>query len=741
MNISSNEKNGNDFPKNALLIRVKAKLPPAIKAKLKRLGAVWLEAYQGYATPLAQRSSMEALLDPWKLQIEVSEIPIDDKLFTAVGKAKNNRELKISILHEKIYRESTQLMCDIYAYDKSLSESDFDTKPPSENKSSIQVQTETVFYERRQAILSQRKELELLTTENGSIIHGEDPFEVDENGLWHVDEGGKTWISSPIQITARIRDEDGLNHGKLIEFDDADGVHHTWPMPMEMLAKDCAEFRSTLMNAGLEISTSPRARQLLADYVQRSSPVTTARCVSRTGWYKQGFVLPGLNIGDLGKENIVIQGKTYHFVAYAISGTLLDWQEHVADFCVGNSRLIFSVSASFAGPFLYLMEMESGGFHFYSYSSSGKTTTLRASSSVYGSKDFMRKWKSTINGLEGIAFQHNDTILCLDEMAEMSPFEVGDAAYMLANGSGKNRAKADGGLRDPLTWRVLFLSSGEIGLSTHMEQAGKKSKAGQEIRLAEIPADTGEHGLFEELHGFPNGSIFADTLAKNAQKYYGVAGREFLKILTQNIPDAKAFIKKAMEGFLKEALPPNATGQIHRVAARFALVAAAGEFATTYNITRNLGKDGLAAIGWNPGDAHRAALKCFNDWLAAFGSTNIQEVTQLLADVEYFLEQHGESRFTDWYANHPDVASTGYRTHHRSGFRKHTSEGMEFYIFPETFKREICKGRDEKFVKQTLYGRGLLKKDPEGKFTCSAKPVSEAKSKRFYVIVSSQIEK
>jgi uncharacterized protein (DUF927 family) len=66
---------------------------------------------------------------------------------------------------------------------------------------------------------------------------------------------------------------------------------------------------------------------------------------------------------------------------------------------------------------------------------------------------------------------------------------------------------------------------------------------------------------------------------------------------------------------------------------------------------------------------------------------------------------------------------------------------MEFYIFPETFKREICKGREERFVKQALYDRGLLKKDAEGKFTCSAKPISEAKSRRFYVIVSSQTEK
>ena len=108
------------------LIRVKEKLPPTIKAKLKRLGALSLRGISRICTPLPLKSSIEALLDPWKVQIEVSEIPIDDKLFTAVGRAKNNRELKISILHDKIYWESRQLMCDIYAYDKSLSESDFD---------------------------------------------------------------------------------------------------------------------------------------------------------------------------------------------------------------------------------------------------------------------------------------------------------------------------------------------------------------------------------------------------------------------------------------------------------------------------------------------------------------------------------------------------------------------------------------------------------------------------------------
>ena len=735
--IPPEEQRGNDSSKkNAFLIRVKAKLPTPIKAKLKRLGAVWLEAYQGYAVPIEQKGPLENLLDPWKTLVRISEVEIDPKSFTPAGKAQNGKETKISILQEQIHRESMQLMCDIRAYDLSLSESDFDAKPTRENKTEAQIQIEATFYERRQALLGRRKELESLAAENIGMNHGDNPFLLDETGLWHFGEEGKTWISSPIQVTARIRDENGLNHGKLLEFDDADGIHHTWPMPMEMLAGDCSEFRSTLMNAGMEISTFSRARQWLTDYVQRSAPSCTARCVSRTGWHKNGFILPDMNFGNLGQEKVLIQGKTCNFRGYCVSETLLDWQTNVADLCVGNSRLIFAASVGFAGPLLHLMEAEPGGFHFCSHSSSGKTTALRVGASLYGGKEFMRKWKATVNGLETIAFQHNDTLLCLDEMGEMSAFELGDAAYMLANGSGKNRARADGGLREPLTWRVLFLSSGEIGLAAHMEQAGKKAKTGHEIRLAEIPADTGKHGLFEELHGFTNGSVFADTISKNAQKYYGTAGREFLKRLTAELEGAKAFIKNAMNTFLLDAIPEKASGQIHRVAGRFALVAAAGELAIHYNITRLPGKDGLASIGWDEGIAHQASLKCFQDWVEAFGGPGLQEKTQLLANVRYFLEQHEESRFTDWQANNPDAVPSGSRTHHRAGFRRHTVEGTEFYIFPETFKRDICKGREEKFVKQTLYEHGLLKKDPQGKFTCSAKPASEAKSRRFYVLIS-----
>ncbi|WP_457589305.1 DUF927 domain-containing protein, partial [Legionella pneumophila] len=48
-----------------------------------------------------------------------------------------------------------------------------------------------------------------------------------------------------------------------------------------------------------------------------------------------------------------------------------------------------------------------------------------------------RLWRSTTNGLEGLAALHNDGLLILDELSQMDPREAGEAAYLLANGQGK----------------------------------------------------------------------------------------------------------------------------------------------------------------------------------------------------------------------------------------------------------------------------------------------------------------
>lgn len=501
------------------------------------------------------------------------------------------------------------------------------------------------------------------------------------------------FICSRLNITAYARDDANQNHGRLLEFKDIDNCHHEWAMPMELLAGDGTRYREELLSMGLRIAPGSRARQLLTYYIQSSKPRARARCVIRTGWHNTCFVLPDQTIGNTGKERVILQATSPSFPDYTVTGNLIEWKESVSRLCIGNSRLIFSLSIAFAAPLLNLLGLENGGFHFRGASSTGKTTALYVAASAWGSKDYVQRWRATTNGIEALAAGHNDALLCLDELSQVDSNMAGEIAYMLANGVGKVRADRHGHSRKKALWRVLFLSTGEISLADHMIEAGKKARAGQEVRIVDIPVDTHKYGLFECLHGHSNGAAFSQALIQACQTFHGTPAREFLKLLIENRETAVSLIKKFSDEFMNAFVSANADGQVYRVARRFASVAAAGELATSFGIT-----------GWGNGDALHAAKACFLDWLKSRGGMGSQEEQAILSQVRHFFEQHGESRFTPW------EASTDHKTINRAGYRKKGEDGeMEFFVLLETFKTEIASGFDHKLVGNICLKNGLLK--------------------------------
>jgi hypothetical protein len=157
----------------------------------------------------------------------------------------------------------------------------------------------------------------------------------------------------------------------------------------------------------------------------------------------------------------------------------------------------------------------------------GKSTALHVAGSVWGGGDtngYVRSWRATANALEGVCLSHSDTLLCLDVLSQLAARDAGEAAYMLANGSGKSRSSRDGSARKAAKWRVLFLSSGEIGLADKVAEdgRGKRLVAGQEIRIVDVAADAGAGmGMFENLHDFPSAEAFARHLRSAACQHYG----------------------------------------------------------------------------------------------------------------------------------------------------------------------------------------------------------------------------
>lgn len=412
------------------------------------------------------------------------------------------------------------------------------------------------------------------------------------------------WLCSPLEVTARTTDGNGHRWGYLLEWLDDDKRSHCWPVPAEMLIGQGEEHLKILSDGGLVIATNHKAKDHLIHYIRSSAPDQRARCTDHLGWHDGAFVLPDKVIGEA-EERIVYEAPSGIRHSFAQKGTMEEWRQNVALPATGNSRAVFAISCAFAPVLLKLMEEDSGGFNLYGESSSGKTTLLRMAASVWGSPSYVRRWRATANGLEGLAQQHNDGLLILDELAQVNPKEAGESAYTLGNGSGKTRCSREGIAKKAAQWRLLYLSSGEITLSDHVRSSGNGDvKAGQEIRLVDIPVDAGQGmGAFENLHDSENASDFSRKLTDTSAKSYGTAGIAFVEAIIDNLSIVPECLSQC-RSFVKELMPPCASGQVERVAMRFALVALAGELAASFDIT-----------GWNEAEAANAVKQCFNAWL------------------------------------------------------------------------------------------------------------------------------
>ncbi|MFM0053629.1 DUF927 domain-containing protein [Caballeronia grimmiae] len=469
-------------------------------------------------------------------------------------------------------------------------------------------------------------------------------------------------------------------------------------MPMELLKGDGADVRGELARLGLDLAPGYKPRNKLLEYITNARPDARARCVARTGWHQHVFVLPERTIGQA-SERVLFRSDTFQR-HYSQAGTLADWQANVARYCIGNSRLLLAVSTAFAAMLLHPAGQESGGLNFVGPSSTGKTTALYVASSVFGGAGYLQRWRATANGLEALAALHNDALLVLDELAQVDPREAGEIAYMLANGSGKARAARTGTARPRQSWRLLFLSAGEIGLAQHMRDGGKKIKAGQEVRLVDVSADAGAgHGLFDQLHECDNGGALSSLLIENAATYYGSAALAFLKAATGDLTALIQWLHDDIRAFVAGNLPANAGGQAQRVCQRFALIGLAGEYATANGVTR-----------WPEGAAFEAAARCFAEWLDARGSAGNQERAAILSQVKAFIELHEESRFSDL------GVVDDRRTLNRAGFRRGDGNGgVEYLVLPEVYSRELCAGYEPKAVSKVLIEAGWLKPASDGR--------------------------
>ena len=376
------------------------------------------------------------------------------------------------------------------------------------------------------------------------------------------------------------------------------------------------------------------------------------------------------------------------------------------------------LGTSFAAPLLPIINIESGGFHLVGVTSKGKTTILSVAASVTGIKD-LPQWRTTTNGLESTATAFNHLCLPLDEIGQADPKDVGNIAYMLANGQGKARMKKDLTNRKPKTWQLMVLSSGEFGLGTYMKQANITLKGGQEVRLPDVPAlpEGSKYGCFETIHGADTAEQFVVGLEAAVKANHGTALDAFLSRLVIDAADPMFVGNLAKQVHLVAAKLSEGTkdSAIGRVAKRFALVQVLLGLAHKYEVI--------------PLEIEQewGISTCFKDWLTARGGDGSIEVKQAIERIEHLLVTN---EFSDRVFDLRDGDTKTVRN--LLAYRKVGVEGdtEEFWVPTTVFDKEFVVGVNKAELVKELQRLGLLLASSDGRPTLERR-VNGKKSRYF----------
>ncbi len=560
------------------------------------------------------------------------------------------------------------------------------------------------------------------------------PYKMTSDGLFSEKEVGRgenkslVWlkISGPFEVVGRARDASGSGWSRLLRWSDEDGASHTTSVSDAEMHSDATTLAARVADNGLMISPNSAARASIVDYLSGATPRDRITVVHRTGWHTLGdrhvFVLPDRTYGPTG-EPVILQGANaaQH---YSQAGNIDEWRQHVSALASGHKRALFAISTALAGALLGVFGFEGGGIHYVGPSSKGKSTLIYLAASVWGAptgeKGFVRTWRATANALESLAALHTDTLLPLDELGQIDAYEAGAAVYALATGIGKGRAGRTGEWRPAKSWRVMVMSTGEIGLGDKIAEIGRRVRAGQEVRLLEVRAvsDGGEFGVFDHAGSFGDAAALANEIKRASHTFYGVAGPAFIAEIAPRHDEVRDDLAQMKEHFIRSSVPKGADGQVQRAAERFALIAAAGEMATH-----------LGIVAWEPGEAVAAAQAIFAEWIAARGGAGAKEELDAVVRVREFLAVHGETRFDP-----VDPSDFSKPALNRVGYRRGQGKNREWLIFADAWKTTICAGSNATFVARVLAERGMLRRGP-GEFSRKER-VGRDGTVRVYVVTS-----
>ncbi|EDX7654142.1 TPA: DUF927 domain-containing protein [Escherichia coli] len=478
---------------------------------------------------------------------------------------------------------------------------------------------------------------------------------------------------------------------------------------------------SFLQGHDVQLTQTSEAKRWLAQYLlsdraydQHGNPCGDLPkwvVADKPGWLDSGaYLLPnGEIIGDAGNVIVDLELQSKHADS-SVSGTVDSWVENVGSLLHGNDTALLAVGASLASVLVGVLGVSGFGIHLYGQSSGGKTSSCYPAMSVLGlPEDRLSTWKSTPLGLTLLARCSNDALMTLDEVKLVEPKHIEAAIYSVFSQRSKMQGSKEGVFRPEYSWRNVVLSTGELAVDAFMRvKTGMDIDAGALVRLVQV-----RHRPFGNLHGFANGSAFADHLRAASCENFGAVGRWWIECLVKNKDEVRADFSKIKERWNGRG----GHGQRQRVAEYFAVIEAA---LTLPSKTLKLDVKACQSV----------LDSFYAEWVDDFskGGNGSHEEALLVERLEAVLSQQG--KFLTKTAN-----DQAYQQHELWGYFHDRGDVREYLVFPAVFRDRICGTIDSTVAAKLLAERGLLRRLPSGRnMTVALVAGGHPSKRRFYAL-------
>jgi hypothetical protein len=223
-------------------------------------------------------------------------------------------------------------------------------------------------------------------------------------------------------------------------------------------------------------------------------------------------------------------------------GSLAEWSRLMNTHYAGEIYRAhrFFVYCSLASPLLHMTHEKGALVTASGKSGRGKTTALRAGSSVWGHPDALILNGNPQGATGNAAEYHLSTLHSLpmmwDDTTNLGSQVVTAFALNVSQGVGKQRMKGsehDGKL---LTWETMVLSTTNYD-DMSQALAGQNNIDASLMRIISVP--------FDEFRDTTEGAMAAEQFKRGIFENYGHAGAAFMQYVTANYADVSTRVKQA----------------------------------------------------------------------------------------------------------------------------------------------------------------------------------------------------